>query len=104
MRRRLALELHPPRPLAPSLGSLRPSLPNPSVPPRAHSLSRAPLAVNCCTIDWFSPWPPEALQAVAKTLMAKEAEQYDDKVFAGASLAAVVVSLGIVIAAVAFGE
>ena len=22
--------------------------------------------VNCCTIDWFTPWPPAALEAVAE--------------------------------------
>ncbi len=24
-----------------------------------------PSIVNCCTIDWFQPWPPDALLAVA---------------------------------------
>ena len=42
-----------------------------------------PSLINCCTIDWFSPWPPEALSAVARTLMAKEAEAMDNKVFDG---------------------
>ena len=25
-----------------------------------------PSLVNCCTIDWFLPWPTEALLSVAK--------------------------------------
>lgn len=25
-----------------------------------------PSLVNCCTIDWFSEWPDDALQSVAK--------------------------------------
>lgn len=25
-----------------------------------------PSLVNCCTIDWFLPWPKEALQSVAE--------------------------------------
>lgn len=28
-------------------------------------LRRYPALVNCMTIDWFLPWPEEALQAVA---------------------------------------
>ena len=28
-------------------------------------LRQFPALVNCCTIDWFSPWPQEALQSVA---------------------------------------
>nr|KAG5711095.1 hypothetical protein BaRGS_004739 [Batillaria attramentaria] len=28
-------------------------------------LRQFPALVNCCTIDWFSEWPPEALQSVA---------------------------------------
>jgi dynein heavy chain len=26
-----------------------------------------PSLVNCCTIDWFTEWPPEALLSVAKS-------------------------------------
>ena len=25
-----------------------------------------PSLVNCCTIDWFDPWPKQALQMVAE--------------------------------------
>ena len=42
-----------------------------------------PSLINCCTIDWFSPWPSEALSAVARTLMAKEAESMENTVFDG---------------------
>lgn len=30
-----------------------------------------PSLVNCCTINWFSEWPTEALLSVAVTLMSK---------------------------------
>ena len=29
-----------------------------------------PSLVNCCTIDWFLPWPKEALESVATTFLA----------------------------------
>ena len=29
-------------------------------------LRQFPALVNCCTIDWFADWPPEALDAVAR--------------------------------------
>lgn len=32
-----------------------------------------PALVNCCTIDWFLPWPQEALKSVA-TFFLKEVE------------------------------
>jgi dynein heavy chain len=28
-----------------------------------------PALVTCCTIDWFDPWPDEALRAVARVKM-----------------------------------
>ena len=30
-----------------------------------------PSLVNCCTIDWFTEWPAEALLSVAKTSFSK---------------------------------
>lgn len=30
-----------------------------------------PSIVNCTTIDWFSAWPPDALEAVAKKFLAE---------------------------------
>lgn len=33
-------------------------------------LRQFPALVSCCTIDWFSPWPVEALTSVAQTLLA----------------------------------
>lgn len=30
-----------------------------------------PSLVNCCTIDWFLPWPKEALQSVAEHFLNK---------------------------------
>jgi len=30
-----------------------------------------PALVNCCTIDWFLPWPAEALQSVADQFLSK---------------------------------
>jgi dynein heavy chain len=37
-----------------------------------------PSLVNCCTIDWFTSWPKEALQAVAAKFM--EDTPFDDEV------------------------
>lgn len=28
-----------------------------------------PALVNCCTIDWFTEWPGEALRSVAATFL-----------------------------------
>ena len=33
-------------------------------------LRQFPALVNCCTIDWFSDWPEEALQSVANRFLA----------------------------------
>lgn len=30
-----------------------------------------PSLVNCCTIDWFTEWPEDALFSVAKTFLGK---------------------------------
>lgn len=32
-------------------------------------LRQFPSLVNCCTIDWFSAWPEEALRSVASTFL-----------------------------------
>ena len=32
-------------------------------------LRQFPSLVNCCTIDWFSEWPDEALQSVARSFL-----------------------------------
>lgn len=32
-------------------------------------LRQFPSLVNCCTIDWFSAWPQEALQSVATSFL-----------------------------------
>ena len=32
-------------------------------------LRQFPSLVNCCTIDWFSEWPDEALRSVARDYM-----------------------------------
>ncbi|XP_053607537.1 dynein axonemal heavy chain 3 [Plodia interpunctella] len=36
-----------------------------------------PSLINCCTIDWFTAWPPEALERVASMFISKMA-QVDD--------------------------
>ncbi|XP_070580015.1 dynein axonemal heavy chain 1-like isoform X2 [Ptychodera flava] len=52
-------------------------------------LRQFPSLVNCCTIDWFSEWPNDALQSVARTFLSEipDIEQGDDetteKVIAG---------------------
>jgi dynein heavy chain len=30
-----------------------------------------PSIVNCTTIDWFSAWPPDALEAVAQKFLSE---------------------------------
>merc|ERR1719506_2853849 len=37
-----------------------------------------PSLVNCCTIDWFSEWPDEALESVAKSSMLAEDMELGD--------------------------
>jgi dynein heavy chain len=37
-----------------------------------------PSLVNCCAIDWFLPWPKEALQSVAEFFI-KEVEDLPEK-------------------------
>jgi len=34
-------------------------------------LRRFPSLVNCCTIDWFAPWPEDALESVAHKFLAE---------------------------------
>ena len=37
-----------------------------------------PALVNCTTIDWFLPWPEEALRSTADTVFIKDMEIKDD--------------------------
>ena len=39
-----------------------------------------PSLVNCCTIDWFTEWPEDALEKVATKFL--EDMDMDDEVFA----------------------
>jgi len=41
-----------------------------------------PSLINNTTTDWFSPWPPSALKAVARTLMSDQADTMEETVFA----------------------
>jgi dynein heavy chain len=45
-----------------------------------------PSLVNCCTIDWFSEWPDDALQSVAKQFLHEVRHR---KPYAGAGMHAV---------------
>mgnify|MGYP000151767920 CR=1 FL=1 len=47
-----------------------------------------PALVNCCTIDWFSAWPSEALESVAMSQLTDNGNQAQDKL--GFDLPAVV--------------
>lgn len=38
-----------------------------------------PSLVNCCTIDWFSNWPTEALYSVALGLLQDLAKNADER-------------------------
>ena len=42
-----------------------------------------PSLINNTTIDWFSAWPEDALAAVAKKLLAREAEALEGPIFDG---------------------
>lgn len=42
-----------------------------------------PSLVNCCTIDWFSEWPDEALHSVAKNFMNEITEIEDGGIIDG---------------------
>ncbi|XP_043195463.1 dynein axonemal heavy chain 7-like [Amphibalanus amphitrite] len=42
-------------------------------------LRRFPAIVNCCTIDWFQPWPADALQAVATQFLAEVDMSEDER-------------------------
>ena len=46
-------------------------------------LRQFPSLVNCCTIDWFSEWPDEALHSVAKNFMSELTEIDDAGVING---------------------
>ena len=45
-------------------------------------LRQFPSLVNCCTIDWFSEWPEEALYSVAKSYIS-EITEIDEAVIEG---------------------
>ena len=42
-----------------------------------------PALVNCTTIDWFLPWPEEALRSTADTMFIKDMEIHQDNLRAG---------------------
>ena len=42
-----------------------------------------PALVNCTTIDWFLPWPEEALRSTADTVFIKDLKITDNNLRAG---------------------
>jgi len=42
-----------------------------------------PTLVNCTTIDWFLPWPEEALRSTADSVFINEMNITDNKLRAG---------------------
>jgi dynein heavy chain len=44
---------------------------NPSGDDFRRRIKTYPSLVNCTTIDWFLPWPEEAYEQVARTLLAQ---------------------------------
>lgn len=39
-----------------------------------HCILNYPAFINCCTIDWFNPWPDDALLAIAHRFLAEDVE------------------------------
>lgn len=39
-----------------------------------------PSLVNCCTINWFTRWPEEALEAVADKFLQEDEVEKDEKI------------------------
>merc|ERR1719316_2142763 len=52
-----------------------------------------PSLVNCCTIDWFQEWPPDALDRVATQFLAKL--EMDDDIKRGCVQTMVVMQRGV---------
>lgn len=55
--------------LSPAIPLSPPGLPSPIGEVFRSRLRQFPSLVNCCTIDWFSEWPDEALQSVARSFL-----------------------------------
>ncbi|XP_043475594.1 dynein axonemal heavy chain 6 isoform X1 [Leptopilina heterotoma] len=51
-----------------------------------HRCRMFPSLVNCCTIDWFTKWPNEALLSVAKKIIEPIAEHDENKLSALSSI------------------